>query len=317
MSIALLVFALAASTAPPPPCPAGLIASEAKRYRKEAERSDQPGPRPELVDELAAECAGGKARACGTLALVARSKRLEACAQRRLEADCKGGSGEDCFELAGLLRRGLNRTPQILQRADRERDRGRTLLEKSCLGGSEVDCSSLANHLAASPLRPDEKRTLEVLCDHGEGRACEVAANEAGEGKVPLLEKACAARVPSATACDLLSRWYQAGETVAVDLPRAATLRRRACALDPPNCRGDVPICGNGQIEHGFTSLCPPCMPGRRCHCTRVPVALEECDGAAIPTTCDSLGHAGGTLRCTAECKLDPSGCLRKAPLPH
>ncbi|MEW5853120.1 MAG: hypothetical protein AB2A00_30330 [Myxococcota bacterium] len=51
-------------------------------------------------------------------------------------------------------------------------------------------------------------------------------------------------------------------------------------------------LCGNGQRDE--------CMGfGLR----------EICDGDDVPFTCEALGYAGGEVRCTAGCVLDPQGC--------
>jgi PGF-pre-PGF domain-containing protein len=52
-------------------------------------------------------------------------------------------------------------------------------------------------------------------------------------------------------------------------------------------------VCGNGIIETG-----------------------EDCDGTQLNgQTCTGLGYTGGTLACSASCKLDKSGCISELPV--
>src|SRR5262245_6329045 len=64
------------------------------------------------------------------------------------------------------------------------------------------------------------------------------------------------------------------------------------CQLDTLGC---VPIhqakCGNGVRDAG-----------------------EDCDGTAPDVTCEALGYVGGTVSCTADCRLDLRGCLIRPP---
>ncbi len=60
------------------------------------------------------------------------------------------------------------------------------------------------------------------------------------------------------------------------------------CTFDTSNCWGGTQVCGDGVINQNW----------------------EECDGSAFGgETCLSLGYAGGTLACDANCQHDVSGC--------
>jgi len=56
-----------------------------------------------------------------------------------------------------------------------------------------------------------------------------------------------------------------------------------------------VDKCGNGQLEEYLN---------------------EQCDGSEFPpgVSCETLGYKGGILKCTDDCKLDTSGCIRETP---
>lgn len=75
--------------------------------------------------------------------------------------------------------------------------------------------------------------------------------------------------------------------------------------------------CGNGKVEIARYELHPaPCMPGRGpCPAAWVPVR-EQCDGSEFSSnvTCQSYGFDRGTLRCTKDCTVDPSSCVRDPP---
>lgn len=60
---------------------------------------------------------------------------------------------------------------------------------------------------------------------------------------------------------------------------------------------------GPGQDAHVVPDAAPGCGDGVR-------AGAEACDGTDLGSaTCESLGHAPGTLLCDAWCRLDPSGC--------
>lgn len=42
--------------------------------------------------------------------------------------------------------------------------------------------------------------------------------------------------------------------------------------------------------------------------------AGEECDGSAIPISCEELGFSGGEMACTADCALNTEGCALLVP---
>lgn len=74
-----------------------------------------------------------------------------------------------------------------------------------------------------------------------------------------------------------------------------------------------VPVCGNGKLDRTQQMICASCPPGAPCACGNVEV-VEECDGALVPTTCAAQGWAGGTMKCTAQCRLDASDCQVTPP---
>lgn len=101
---------------------------------------------------------------------------------------------------------------------------------------------------------------------------------------------------------------------------------RKPPACDSPGCQpvltpaadsspGAIDVCGNGKIGvRAFDRVCASCIPGRPCPCGWAP-QMEECDGADLGgRSCESLGYLRGTLRCTADCRLDRSGCESTAP---
>lgn len=93
----------------------------------------------------------------------------------------------------------------------------------------------------------------------------------------------------------------------------------RDIPADPPTGSGcEASLCGDGVRDP--CTICTPCFPGGpgdppggppigdagMC-CT---TTQEVCDGADLGTaTCESLGYAGGILRCGDWCGLDTSGC--------
>lgn len=76
-------------------------------------------------------------------------------------------------------------------------------------------------------------------------------------------------------------------------------------------------VCGNGVIDTIWGDCTETCAGGCgdpiqcRVECAS---ATGTCDGAAAVDSCQSQGYAGGMMRCTADCELDPSGCLAAAP---
>ncbi|PKN27266.1 MAG: hypothetical protein CVU65_03020 [Deltaproteobacteria bacterium HGW-Deltaproteobacteria-22] len=109
-------------------------------------------------------------------------------------------------------------------------------------------------------------------------------------------------------------------------------------------CYVDAPTCGNGRLEPGeacdgiyyasdqsyscaqlgyngtmlagCTASCTidptPCEATGRCGDGVLMPGFEACDGADFgDEDCVSLGHHGGTLACTADCRVDVSGCAR------
>lgn len=68
--------------------------------------------------------------------------------------------------------------------------------------------------------------------------------------------------------------------------PGPSRMTETTTGIEPTT--GSVSECGNGQIEQG-----------------------EECDGSDLDgQTCESLGQAPGSVACTADCRLDLSGCV-------
>ncbi len=69
------------------------------------------------------------------------------------------------------------------------------------------------------------------------------------------------------------------------------------CTLDTSSCSPDAtgtPVCGNGTVD-----------------------GTEQCDGTSFNgVTCQSLGFDGGTLVCSADCRLDTSECTNEPPGP-
>lgn len=84
----------------------------------------------------------------------------------------------------------------------------------------------------------------------------------------------------------------------------------------PPSQTCALALCGNGRIDS--CQRCMPCLGGgpgggpppprdAGVCCTDEP---EQCDGDALGgATCESLGYAGGTLRCGDWCGRDTRGC--------
>jgi hypothetical protein len=66
------------------------------------------------------------------------------------------------------------------------------------------------------------------------------------------------------------------------------------CQFDLTGCKSSAPVCGDGVAEG----------------------AKEGCDGAdLLNASCEGLGLSGGTLKCTAACLFDTSGCTVVAPV--
>jgi len=66
------------------------------------------------------------------------------------------------------------------------------------------------------------------------------------------------------------------------------------CAFDESACFMAQPYCGDGAIN----------------------TVMEECDGADLGgMTCESLGYDGGSLVCSPQCRLDPTGCFTIQPI--
>jgi hypothetical protein len=92
---------------------------------------------------------------------------------------------------------------------------------------------------------------------------------------------------------------------------------RHAC--DPISSQRPVPSprskarCGNGVIEDIIGTCEEVCVGGCgapitcRTECQREP---EHCDGRQHSDTCATLGYAGGSVGCTAECNFDLSPCV-------
>jgi hypothetical protein len=81
------------------------------------------------------------------------------------------------------------------------------------------------------------------------------------------------------------------------------------CLGGEAGCDGDQPVYGTHVILDPREEVCnaPVCGDGEatRCHQER-----EACDGQDLrERSCASLGFAGGTLGCAADCTLDISGC--------
>jgi len=92
----------------------------------------------------------------------------------------------------------------------------------------------------------------------------------------------------------------------------------------PPGCGAPAPldpVCGQALCGNGALDSCESCSGGGGgggadaggwypdmgppCY-----TETEACDGANLGgATCASLGYAGGTLKCSADCRLDVSGC--------
>ena len=119
-----------------------------------------------------------------------------------------------------------------------------------------------------------------------------------------LLAAGCASKTP--TSGRTASRPPLTIDKRSDDAPR--------CPPTPPPPRSS-PVCGNGTAEDVYELISAPCIPGRCCSSGWVPsTASEECDGSDLRgQTCKTLGFIRGTLRCTAGCKLDASGCARAA----
>ncbi|PKN45533.1 MAG: hypothetical protein CVU59_08790 [Deltaproteobacteria bacterium HGW-Deltaproteobacteria-17] len=72
----------------------------------------------------------------------------------------------------------------------------------------------------------------------------------------------------------------------------------------------------NGTMLAGCTASCridpSPCEITGRCGDGVLMPGYEECDGADFgDEDCISLGHHGGALACTGDCRVDVSGCTR------
>lgn len=92
-----------------------------------------------------------------------------------------------------------------------------------------------------------------------------------------------------------------------------ATQRAKRC---PDGIHDEWEECDDGNILDNDTCLSTCKLP--TCGDEFVVVGVEECDGRNLnpvtgtfndPFTCSDLGRDAGTLTCTADCRLDVSGC--------
>src|SRR5881394_205980 len=89
------------------------------------------------------------------------------------------------------------------------------------------------------------------------------------------------------------------------------TLLNPYVACDRRTCR---PICDIATCGNGIRDTCMKPVQTDECYTPNEP--LEECDGAdLVGQSCESLGFASGTLRCSATCTIDNSGCHVCLPL--
>ena len=89
------------------------------------------------------------------------------------------------------------------------------------------------------------------------------------------------------------------------------------CRLDTSGCLRRERFCGNTIDDDGdglVDCADPDCEGSAACGTCGDGVLDrgEACDGAELGgASCESLGFAGGTLSCSANCRLDDSGCIR------
>jgi hypothetical protein len=119
------------------------------------------------------------------------------------------------------------------------------------------------------------------------------------------------------------------------------------CTFDISACKNDGPVsCPNGQKDAneqcdgadlggksctslgwsgGSLGCSPACMFDTSSCTSDEPIMCpdnkkegnEQCDGNDFGgASCTSLGYSGGSLACTASCKLDTSGCMNDVPAP-
>lgn len=82
------------------------------------------------------------------------------------------------------------------------------------------------------------------------------------------------------------------------------------CPPTPPPPVAEPARCGNGKVDVSYELISASCIPGSCCASGWAPRPLEECDGADLGgRSCASVGHRGGTLACTAGCRIDATRC--------
>lgn len=115
-------------------------------------------------------------------------------------------------------------------------------------------------------------------------------------------------------------------DSLVVKLDRGVDVQYPDLGPPPAGCGAPAPldpVCGAALCGNGILDSCESCGGGGGgggggadaggWYPDTGPVCYTEtegCDGANLGgATCASLGYAGGTLTCTADCKLDVSGC--------
>ncbi len=90
------------------------------------------------------------------------------------------------------------------------------------------------------------------------------------------------------------------------EVPEGSTCYPHALHVEPGQLC-PLEMCGNALIDECEAGMACPGQPGPQC----VPIIQhEECDGdELVERSCETMGFAGGTLRCSSSCRLDWSGC--------
>jgi len=150
---------------------------------------------------------------------------------------------------------------------------------------------------------PTGGRTFGQKCGGAHGKCATgymcVLFNESGKQE-GYCTKECSSTKPCPTS--------PAGAQCAFKITSGKTICGFLCSAASPKCPAGLSCTlSKGGYHYCTTDAPAKCGNGKR-------ELSEACDGKALNNlTCQALGYKGGTLKCTAGCKLDKSGCTGTA----
>ncbi|WP_164017575.1 sel1 repeat family protein [Pyxidicoccus trucidator] len=230
-------------------------------------------------------CDGSDPAACARFVAAVRGADPEqpAIGQQVVRA-CLAGDTEACHLHASTL--------MLKPREEFAEDnrRGFLLASRLCEEGHIPACVSAgSSRLCDAPAECEA--LLGRACGAGEGRACTVMAHQGVEEarQVTLLDQACAAARPDASACYSLGSWYREREASAPERAKAAPLLERACGLGVPTACYELALlsrespdgaqraesllaraCAAGEEAACGEAFLAPCRQGQAAACRRL-----------------------------------------------